>query len=92
MFSAWTPSKRLKIYLPSPDHLKTVNALFGLLDFYELETLPLRKNFAFRSLGVRLRRWREAVEAGHLFLKHVVLGRPFEVAGLYPLPKRVPTP
>jgi UDP-MurNAc hydroxylase len=91
MFSVWSASKRLKIYLPSPDHLRTVIALFLLLDFYELETLPLRKNFTWRSLGVRLRRWRDVVEVGRLFLKHMVLGRPFEMASLYALPPRVKT-
>ncbi len=88
MFSVWTPSKRLKIHLPSSAHLKTVMALFSLLDFYELEMLPLGKNLTRRSLGVWLRRWREAVEAGHLFLKHVILRRPFDIAGLYNLPPR----
>lgn len=89
MFSVWTASKRLKIHLPSPDHKKTLTALFFLLDFYELETLPLRNNFTWRSLGVRLRRWRDVVEASRLFLKHVVGGRPFDIAGLYDLSVRV---
>jgi hypothetical protein len=91
MFSVWTASKRLKIHLPSPAHLKTLRALFSLLDFYELETLPLRKNLTWRSLGVRLRRWREVVEAGRLFWKHVVLGHPFAIASLYAVPARVQT-
>jgi hypothetical protein len=59
-----------------------------VLDLYELETLPLRKNFAVRSLAVRLRRWRDVAEASRLFLKHVVLRRPFEVSALYPAPGR----
>lgn len=88
MFSVWAASKRLKIVLSSTDQLKTVNALFALLDFYELETLPLWKNFSWRSLGVRLRRWREVVEVGRLLLKHIVLRRPFKVTGLYPLTAR----
>ena len=91
MFSVWSASKRLKIFLPSPDHLKTVNALFALLDFYELETLPLAKNFSWRSLGIRLRRWREVVEAFRLLFKHKVLRRPFVIAGLYALPASVKT-
>jgi UDP-MurNAc hydroxylase len=85
MFSVWTASKRLKIHLPSPTDLGTVEALFSLLDLYELETLPLRKNFTVRALGVRLRRWREVVELGRLILKHKVLRYPFSVAGLYDL-------
>jgi len=90
MFSVWTASKRLKIYLPSPAHRKSVKLLFLLLDLYELETLPLRRNFSSRALGVRLRRWREAIEASKLFIKHYVLGRPLDIAGLYDLPKNVP--
>src|SRR5262249_51338893 len=86
MFSVWSASKRLKIHLPSPDYLQKVTTLFSLLDFYELEMLQLRKNFTWRSLSVRLRRWREVVEAGRLFLQYGVLGRPFEVANLYALP------
>ena len=86
MFSVWTASKRLKIHLPSPSHLKSVKAFFSLLDFYELETIPLRRNLSWRALGVRMRRWRDVVEAGHLVLKHFLLGRPFDIASLYHLP------
>jgi UDP-MurNAc hydroxylase len=88
MFSVWGASKRMRISLASPDRLRMLNSLFTLLDLYELEILPLRKNFAARSLAVRLRRWRDAVEAARLFLKHVVLRRPFEVSALYPTPER----
>jgi UDP-MurNAc hydroxylase len=87
MFSVWTASKRLTIRLPTPDHLETVNVFFGLLDLYELETLPLRKNFTWRALGVRLRRWREAVEALRLVIRHKLLRRPFVMAELYKLPR-----
>jgi len=92
MFSVWTASKRLNIYLPSPDHLETVNMVFSLLDLYELETLPLRKNFTRRALGVRLRRWREIVEAVHLILKYKVLKYPFVMARLYELPVHAKIP
>ena len=88
MFSVWSASKRLKVFLPTREHLRVVSALFSLLDFYELETLPLRKNFARRALAVRLRRWREPVEAARLLLTHQVLRRPFEISGLYSLPAR----
>ena len=91
LFSTWTPSKRLKIHLPSPEHLKLVNTLFLLLDFYELEMLPLRKNLSLRSLSVRLRRWREIVEVLNLFLKHRLLKRPFIIANLFALPERIKT-
>ena len=43
-----------------------------LLDAYELEMLPLSKNLRPRSLGVYARRWREAVEAARLLVKHKV--------------------
>jgi UDP-MurNAc hydroxylase len=88
MFSVWGASKRMRISLASPDCLRTLNSLLTLLDLYELETLPLRRNFAVRSLAVRLRRWRDAAEVARLFLKHVVLRRPFEVSALYPAPGR----
>jgi UDP-MurNAc hydroxylase len=91
MFSVWTASKRLKIHLPSAADLSTVEALFSLLDLYELETLPVQKNFTLRALGVRFRRWREAVELGRLILKHKVLRYPFSLAGLYDLPSAQPT-
>jgi len=90
MFSVWTASKRLKIHLPSPGYLKSVKALFILLDLYELETLPLRNNLSWRALGVRLRRWRDVVEAGRLFIKHYLLGRPIDISGLYQLPESAP--
>lgn len=86
MFSAWTPSKRLKIELPVPGALKTVKRFFALVDAYELDILPLRKNLRPRSLGVILRRWREGMEAARLLLRHKILRQPFDIPGLYPLP------
>ena len=89
MFSVWGASKRLKIHLPSPDHLKLLTKIFSLLDFYELDMLPLRKNFTIRSLSIRLRRWREIVEALNLLFKHKILKRPFKIAELYSLPEKM---
>jgi len=89
MFSTWTASKRLKIHLLSPEHLKLVITLFLLLDFYELEMLPLRKNFTLRSIGIRLRRWREMVEAINLFILHRLFKRPFVLTNLYNLSKKI---
>ena len=86
MFSAWTPSKRLKIYLPEPQALKAVKLLFALVDAYELDHLPLRRNLRPRNLGVFVRRWREGVEAATLVFKHKILRRPFDIPSLYPLP------
>jgi len=87
MFSVWGASKRLRVRLPDPAQLSVATRLFSLLDLFELETLPLRKNLTLRSLSVRLRRWRDVAEASRLFFKHVLLGRPFDVAALYPVPE-----
>jgi hypothetical protein len=38
------------------------------------------------GMGVWLRRWREIIEMRRMFLKHVALRRPIDVAGLYSLP------
>lgn len=83
MFSTWPASKRLKIYLPSASHLKFVNIFFLLLDLYELDSLPLIKNFTWRSLSVRLLRWREVLEVIHIFFKYVLLKRPFIIKNLW---------
>jgi UDP-MurNAc hydroxylase len=83
MFSAWTPSKRLRIHLSSRDQLRPVMIFLVVLDLYELGILPLRKNLSFRAVTVRLRRWREFVEMGRMFLKHVVLRQPIDIARLY---------
>ena len=88
MFSVWGASKRLKIRLRTPADLSAANKLTSLLDLYELETLPLSRNFSLRSLSVRLRRWRDAAEAALLIFKHGLLRRPFDVSALYPVPER----
>jgi hypothetical protein len=90
MFSVWTASKRLRIHLRSPQELAVVNGAFTLLDFYELDMLPLRRNFSLRALGVRARRWRDVVEAAALFTRHRLFGKPFDVASLYELPVNQP--
>jgi UDP-MurNAc hydroxylase len=86
MFSTWSASKRLKIHLPAPQHLRTVNLFFTLLDLYETDVLPLSRSFSRRALGIRLLRWREAAEAANLVFRHKLLRRPFVISGLYPLP------
>lgn len=90
MFSAWTPSKRLKIVLPEPKALGAVKLFFTLVDAYELDHLPLQRNLSPRSLSVYLRRWREAAEAGRLVIRHKVMRRPFDIPALYPLPGVAP--
>jgi UDP-MurNAc hydroxylase len=89
MFSVWGASKRLKIHLPSPDHLYLLEIFFLLLDFYELDMLPIRKNFTYRSVNIRFRRWREGVEAFKLLIKHRLLRRQFRVVELYSLPENI---
>jgi len=85
MFSAWTPSKRLKIYLRSDSDLRVVQVFFFLLDLYELDTLPLRKNVSWRGFSTRVPRWRELLEVAKLFCKHVLLRRRFALKNLYRL-------
>jgi UDP-MurNAc hydroxylase len=85
MFSVWTASKRLRVHMSSRDQLKTLAMLFKLLDMYELDILPLRRNLSWRSITVMLRRWRELLEMGNMVIKHVVLRRPIDIAGLYSL-------
>jgi hypothetical protein len=83
MFSVWGPSKRLKVILPAARFLSAASLWFTVLDLYELEVFPLRNNFSLRSLGIRLRRWREAVEVARILLRRFVLGRRFDVADCY---------
>lgn len=85
MFSVWSASKRLRIKLPEPRALAVATRWLTFLDLYELETFPLARNFSRRSLGVRLRRWREPVELGALMLRRTLLRRPTTVASLYPV-------
>jgi UDP-MurNAc hydroxylase len=86
MFSVWTASKRLRIHLPSRERLKSLSIFLQLLDMYELDLLPLRKNLSLRAVSISLRRWREFIEMGGMVLKYVVLRRPIDIAALYTLP------
>lgn len=86
MFSVWTASKRLTIHLTGTAGLRTATTFFDLLDFYELETLPLSRNLSPRSIAVRWRRWREVVEVVRLIVRHKVRGRRFDIPSLYSLP------
>jgi hypothetical protein len=85
MFSVWSASKRLKITLPSAAALTDISRWFTVLDLYELDMLPLSRNFSPRSLAIRLRRWREPVELASLILKRVLLRRPMTATHLYPV-------
>jgi UDP-MurNAc hydroxylase len=87
MFSVWTASKRLKIHLPSAESLRHANLWFTLLDLYEVDLLPVSKNFSLRSMAVRLRRWREPVEVASILLRRLFLRQRFSVGRIYPLQK-----
>lgn len=85
MFSVWSASKRLNIKLPHAAALADATRWLTILDLYELDTLPIARNFSARSLAVRLRRWREPVELAALLLRRNLLRRPLTMASLYPL-------
>jgi len=90
MFSVWSASKRLKILLPSKEGLAAINLWFTLLDLYELDFFPLLNNLSWRSIAVRLRRWREPVQVVILLLRRVLLRERFSVARIYPLERPQP--
>ncbi len=87
MFSVWSASKRLKIHLPSAANIGSAvgpaSRWLTVLDLYEVDMLPLRRNFSPRSLSVRVRRWREAVEVARILLRRLLFGRRFSVAEVY---------
>jgi UDP-MurNAc hydroxylase len=85
MFSVWTPSKRLKIHLPTAAALGAANLWFNLFDLYEIGLLPIINNFRLRSLGVRARRWRESVEVADIVLRRIFLRERFSVSRIYPV-------
>jgi hypothetical protein len=85
MFSVWSASKRLRIRLPSAASLVTATRWFTLLDAYELDMLPLRRNFSARALGVRARRWREPVELARVAMRKLLGQSPLALASLYPI-------
>jgi hypothetical protein len=85
MFSVWTASKRLKIRLPSADALSRINLWFTLFDMYETDLLPIARNFTWRALGVRLRRWREPVEVANILWRRIFLRQRFSVSRIYPV-------
>jgi hypothetical protein len=80
MFSAWGPSKHLKIILDRDEHYTNVANFFGLLDFYETDGFPLVTK---RHMGVALRRWREILTYMRLIIVHKLLKRPLVIRDLY---------
>ena len=85
MFSVWSASKRLKIMLPSAAALSVAVRWFTVLDLYELDMLPLARNLALRSLVIRARRWREALELARVLVRRTVTRRPLTMETLYPV-------
>ena len=85
MFSVWTASKRLRIHLPSAQDLSQANLWMTVLDLYEVDLLPLRKNCSPRALSIRARRWREPVEVFNLLCRRLFLRERFSVSRIYPL-------
>jgi UDP-MurNAc hydroxylase len=83
MFSVWTASKRVRIHLPSAAALSRANRWFTFLDLYETDSLPIAKNFTWRALSVRLRRWREPVEVANILFRRVFLRQRFSVSRVY---------
>lgn len=87
MFSTLAPSKRLRFHLPEGGSWVDVRLLLSLLDLYELELIPLRRNLSPRHLEIWARRWREFLEGARVVFEHQVLRRPFRVRDLYPVPE-----
>jgi UDP-MurNAc hydroxylase len=90
MFSVWSASKRLEIDLEDQRALRKLQTLFGFLDFYENEGLPLKNNFSRRNFFIWLSRWREAVEAVRLVFIYKILRRKLVISELYSSGKKTP--
>jgi UDP-MurNAc hydroxylase len=85
MFSVWSASKRVKITLPHAAAVADLQRWFAVLDLYELDMLPLSRNFCARSLALRARRWREPLELARLVSRRLLGRKPLSIALLYPL-------
>lgn len=83
MFSAWTPSKRLQIDLEGHKELSKLHNFLLLLDLFENDGLPLKKNFTLRNLGIFISRWREVVELLRMVVIYKILRRKLVVSALY---------
>ena len=88
MFSVWPPSKRLKIRLSDKERISDAVFLLYLLEFYETDFFPLTKNLEWRSLSMRIRRWRDAVEFLNVLFNYKLRKKQFKVADLYPIPSQ----
>jgi UDP-MurNAc hydroxylase len=67
MFGHAGISKRVR-YLASRSEMKRLELFEFLLELYEVELLPLRRNFSRRSLQSWARRWRELLLYLHILL------------------------
>ena len=85
MFSVWPPSKRLKVRLSDKDRITDVIFLLYILEYYETDLLPLSQSLTWRSLSMRIRRWRDIVEFISVIFNYKLMRKPFKVAELYPL-------
>jgi hypothetical protein len=90
MFSVWSASKRLEIVLEDQRAVRKLQTLFGFLDFYENEGLPLNNNCSRRNFFIWLSRWREAVEAVRLVFIYKILRRKLVISELYSSGKKTP--
>ena len=80
MFSAWGPSKRLKIKLIKDETYSGVSFFFGLLDFYETDGFPL---VTIKHIKVGMNRWREILTYINLFIKLKLFKKTLEYKELY---------
>ena len=87
MFSAWTPSKRLRIELAG-DSLRPVVAFLTAIDYFETGYLPLRSLLSRRALEVSTRRVREVAALSEAAIRYLharhVAHAPFKPKMLFP--------
>ncbi|MDB4733780.1 MBL fold metallo-hydrolase [Planctomycetota bacterium] len=83
MFSVWSASKRLR-FVVTKENAPQLGPFLTLLDLYEQDFFPLRRNLSRRSLSSRIRRWREVVEFLRLAFLVRVAGRRFDPKELHP--------
>jgi len=72
MFSHAGISKRVR-WIATRESMRLLGFFMLMLDFEEYEIIPLRRNLAWRSLRVWMRRWREVV--GYLQLSWIMKSR-----------------
>ena len=83
MFSVWTASKRLEVFLPNKESLHQLELFFSTLDLYELDRFPIKQNFNFRGLENFILRWREILTGIGFLIKYKILNKELEIKNLY---------